>query len=59
MFTVNDTAILHRPSDTFDERKVSASLWLAEAAERTVAWLNDRDEPVRSGTHEAVKEATL
>jgi hypothetical protein len=39
MFTVNDTAILHQASDVFDERKVSASLWLAEAAQRTVSWL--------------------
>lgn len=39
MFTVNDTSILHRPIDIFDERKVSAAQWMADAAQRTFAAL--------------------
>lgn len=32
MYTVNDTAILHRPDDVFDDRKVEAAACIATAA---------------------------
>lgn len=37
MYTVNDTAILHRAEDVFDERKVEASQCIAAAAAYAVA----------------------